>query len=65
VLKAKALSIPDVLKPFNCEVRFGQRVAIVGPNGSGKSHFLRLIAGLPVRYAGELILGARVNVGYF
>lgn len=65
VLKAKALSIPDLLKPFNCEVRFGQRVAIVGPNGSGKSHFLRLIAGLPVRYGGELILGARVKVGYF
>ena len=65
VLKAKALSIPDLLKPFNCEVRFGQRVAIVGPNGSGKSHFLRLIAGLPVRYSGEIVLGARVNVGYF
>jgi ATPase subunit of ABC transporter with duplicated ATPase domains len=65
VFKAKALSIPEVLKPFNCEVRFGQRVAIVGPNGSGKSHFLRLLAGLPVRYGGELVLGARVNVGYF
>jgi ATPase subunit of ABC transporter with duplicated ATPase domains len=40
-------------------------VAIVGPNGSGKSHFLRLLAGIPVRHAGELVLGARVNVGYF
>jgi ATPase subunit of ABC transporter with duplicated ATPase domains len=65
VLKVQALSIPELLKPFSCEVRFGQRVAIVGPNGSGKSHFLRLIAGLPVRYAGELVLGARVDVGYF
>jgi ATPase subunit of ABC transporter with duplicated ATPase domains len=65
VLRAKALSIPDLLKPFDCEVRYGQRVAIVGPNGSGKSHFLRLIAGLPVRHGGEIVLGARVNVGYF
>jgi ATPase subunit of ABC transporter with duplicated ATPase domains len=65
VLKAMGLSMPDLLEPFDCEIRFGQRVAIVGPNGSGKSHFLRLIAGLPVHYGGELVLGARVNVGYF
>jgi len=65
VLRAKELSIPDLLKPFDCEVRFGQRVAIVGPNGSGKSHFLRLVASLPVLHGGELVLGARVNVGYF
>jgi ATPase subunit of ABC transporter with duplicated ATPase domains len=65
VFKAKQLAIPGVLKPFDCEVRFGQRVAILGPNGSGKSHFLRLLAGLPVRHGGEIVLGARVNVGYF
>ncbi|MGI9145352.1 MAG: ATP-binding cassette domain-containing protein [Chloroflexota bacterium] len=65
VLRANALSIPDLLNRFDCEVRFGQRVAIVGPNGSGKSHFLRLIAGLPVRHLGQIVLGARVKVGYF
>jgi ATPase subunit of ABC transporter with duplicated ATPase domains len=65
VLRTKALSIPDVVRPFDLEVRFGQRVAIVGPNGSGKSHFLRLMAGLPVRHTGELVLGARIVVGYF
>ena len=65
VLKTQQLAVPDILKPFDCEVRFGQRVAIVGPNGSGKSHFLRLLAGLAVRHAGELVLGARVKVGYF
>jgi ATPase subunit of ABC transporter with duplicated ATPase domains len=65
VLRAKALSFPDVLRPFDLEVRFAQRVAIVGPNGSGKSHFLRLLAGLDVDHAGELVLGARIVVGYF
>jgi ATPase subunit of ABC transporter with duplicated ATPase domains len=65
VLRTKALSVADVFRPFDLEVRFGQRVAIVGPNGTGKSHFLRLMAGLPVRHAGELVLGARVAVGYF
>ncbi len=65
VLRATGLSIPAVFRPFDLEIRFGQRVAVVGPNGSGKSHFLRLIAGLPVRHSGELVLGARVTVGYF
>ncbi|MDQ6674990.1 MAG: ATP-binding cassette domain-containing protein [Chloroflexota bacterium] len=65
VLRAKQLAIPDLLETFDFEVRFGQRVAIVGPNGSGKSHFLRLIAGLPVHHRGEIVLGARVKVGYF
>ena len=38
---------------------------LIGPEGSGKSHLLRLLAGLAVRHEGELVLGARVNVGYF
>jgi ATPase subunit of ABC transporter with duplicated ATPase domains len=65
VLRARQLAMPNVFQPFDCEIRFGQRVAIVGPNGSGKSHFLRLIAGLPEQHTGELTLGARVSVGYF
>ncbi len=30
--------------PFDLEVWFGDRVAVLGANGSGKSHFLRLLA---------------------
>ena len=33
------------MKPFDLEVWFGERVAVLGSNGSGKSHFLRLLAG--------------------
>jgi ATPase subunit of ABC transporter with duplicated ATPase domains len=37
---------PGVLmKPFDLEVWYGERVAVLGSNGSGKSHFLRLLAG--------------------
>ena len=32
------------MKPFDLEVWYGERVAILGSNGSGKSHFLRLLA---------------------
>jgi len=33
-----------LMKPFDLEVWYGDRVAILGSNGSGKSHFLRLLA---------------------
>ena len=31
--------------PFDAEIWFGERVAVLGANGAGKSHFLRLLAG--------------------
>ncbi|MFT3872787.1 MAG: ATP-binding cassette domain-containing protein [Nocardioides sp.] len=33
-----------LMEPFDLEVWYGERVAILGSNGSGKSHFLRLLA---------------------
>ncbi|MEV2263853.1 ATP-binding cassette domain-containing protein [Streptomyces anulatus] len=38
------LELTGLMKPFDLEVRFGDRVAVLGSNGSGKSHFLRLLA---------------------
>lgn len=35
----------NLMRPFDLEVWFGERVAVLGSNGSGKSHFLRLLAG--------------------
>ena len=32
------------MRPFDLEVWFGDRVAVLGSNGSGKSHLLRLLA---------------------
>jgi len=34
----------QLMKPFDAELWFGERIAILGSNGSGKSHFLRLLA---------------------
>ncbi|WP_448810921.1 ABC-F family ATP-binding cassette domain-containing protein [Agromyces bauzanensis] len=34
-----------LMRPFDLEVWYGDRVAVLGSNGSGKSHFLRLLAG--------------------
>ena len=41
------LELTGLMKPFDLEVFFGERVAVLGSNGSGKSHFLRLLAGWP------------------
>jgi ATPase subunit of ABC transporter with duplicated ATPase domains len=39
-----ALELTGLMKPFDLEVWYGERVAVLGSNGSGKSHFLRLLA---------------------
>jgi ATPase subunit of ABC transporter with duplicated ATPase domains len=38
------LELAGLMAPFDLEVWFGERVAVLGANGSGKSHFLRLLA---------------------
>jgi ATPase subunit of ABC transporter with duplicated ATPase domains len=59
------LELTGLMQPFDLEVFYGERVAVLGSNGSGKSHFLRLLAGQPVTHAGTWKLGARVVPGYF
>ena len=39
------LELTGLMRPFDLEVWYGERVAVLGSNGSGKSHFLRLLAG--------------------
>ena len=38
------LELDGLTYPFDLEVWYGDRVAVVGANGTGKSHFLRLLA---------------------
>ena len=59
------LELTGLMHRFDLEVWYGERVAVLGSNGSGKSHFLRLLAGEPVRHTGVARLGARVVPGIF
>ena len=40
----RTLELTGLMKPFDLEVFYGERLAVLGSNGSGKSHFLRLLA---------------------
>ncbi|MCL1899841.1 MAG: ATP-binding cassette domain-containing protein [Promicromonosporaceae bacterium] len=59
------LELTGLMQPFDLEVFYGERVAVLGSNGSGKSHFLRLLAGEDVAHTGTWKLGARVVPGMF
>ena len=63
--RARGLAIAGIVRPFDAEVRFGDRLGVIGPNGTGKSHFLRLLAGEEIPHEGEWMLGARVDPSLF
>jgi ATP-binding cassette subfamily F protein 3 len=52
-------SAPDI------ELRRRECAALIGPNGAGKTTFLKTILGDLQPLAGEVILGASLQVGYF
>ena len=61
-----ALELAGLTDPFDLELWYGERVAVLGGNGAGKSHFLRLLAGDPnVEHGGTWRLGAGVVPGLF
>jgi ATPase subunit of ABC transporter with duplicated ATPase domains len=64
-ITCQGLELTGLMKPFDLEVFYGERVAVLGSNGSGKSHFLRLLAGQEVAHTGTWKLGARVVPGFF
>lgn len=43
-LVCAGLELTGLMRPFDAEIWYGDRVAVLGANGSGKSHFLRLLA---------------------
>ncbi|MGW5215281.1 ABC-F family ATP-binding cassette domain-containing protein [Streptomyces sp. NPDC004051] len=78
-VRCESLELAGLTHPFDLEIYFGERVAVLGANGTGKSHLLRLLAaggseqhlldparhGDPVGHTGTARLGARVRPGWF
>jgi len=66
VVTCEQLALSNLTGPFDLELFYGDRVAILGKNGTGKSHFLRLLAGVDtIEHSGGFKLGARVIPGFF
>ena len=63
------LELTGLMRPFDLEVWYGERVAVLGSNGSGKSHFLRLLAAggtdpdVEHRPVGELAIAPVAHTG--
>lgn len=65
-LAIEQLELHGLTDPFDAEIWYGERVAVLGGNGAGKSHFLRLLAGdTSVEHTGQVRLGAGVVAGLF
>lgn len=47
------------------EIIRGEHVAIIGDNGTGKTTILKIINGLLAADKGELVLGTKVEIGYY
>jgi len=54
-----------VLKDIHLKLYRGERVALVGPNGVGKTTLTKLICGQLQPVQGNIVLGQRVQTGYY
>ena len=65
-LAVRRLELHGLTDPFDLELWYGERVAVLGGNGAGKSHFLRVLGGdTLVSHSGDVRLGAGVVPGLF
>ncbi|HEX2784694.1 MAG TPA: ATP-binding cassette domain-containing protein [Ilumatobacteraceae bacterium] len=65
-LAVRRLELDGLTDPFDLELWYGERVAVLGGNGAGKSHFLRVLGGdASVAHSGDVRLGAGVVPGLF
>lgn len=54
-----------IIRDLTTRIMRGDRVGIIGPNGSGKTTLLKLILGETKPDEGEIVMGTRLQVGYF
>ena len=62
---AKSYGEREVLKPFDLEIRHGERVGIVGRNGAGKTTLFKMALGPLSRRRADIPPGPSIVVGYY
>ena len=50
----------DVLRGIDCDIKVGEKVAVIGPSGSGKSTFLRCLNLLEIPSGGVVSVDGEV-----
>ena len=61
---SKAFGDRVIVKDFSTRILRGDRIAIVGPNGAGKTTLVKLLLGEIPADAGEVKLGANLEIAY-
>lgn len=61
---AKSFSDKIIFKSADLLIQYGEKVALIGPNGSGKTSFIKMLLGQLPPDAGEVRLGAGINMAY-
>ena len=62
---AKSYGSRTIYKDFDFHIRRGERWCVMGQNGAGKSTLLKMVSGALAPDAGEVKLGASLQLGYF
>lgn len=62
---SKTFDNKKVLNNINFKLYKGEKVGIIGKNGIGKSTLLKIITNSLKADSGEIILGSRVDLGYY
>jgi ATP-binding cassette subfamily F protein uup len=69
VFEAKGISKQfagsPIVREFSSRVMRGDRIGLIGPNGAGKTTLLRMMLGELRPDAGEIRLGANVQIAYY
>jgi ATP-binding cassette subfamily F protein uup len=62
---SKSFDGRPIVRDFSCRILRGDRIGLIGPNGSGKTTFLRMLLGQLTPDAGDIRLGANVEIAYY
>lgn len=62
---SKSFNSQLLFKDISFEIKRGEHVAIIGDNGTGKTTLLKIINELIPADAGDIKLGANVEIGYY
>lgn len=61
----KSYQTTTVFKDLSFEIRGGEKLWLFGPNGAGKTTIVKLLMGEEQPSAGNIKIGANINIGYF